>query len=426
MIDIKLYEKSAEYRSSYRQNLKNRGENTVLLEQVLELNQKRRKSIFDMEQLIVDRKKIEKDFMSKKDKKSQQQEYLKLAQSIGVKIDQLKNSLRKVEEEIEGLILRLPNQCHLSVPVGFSSNENVLVHTQGEPPSFSFSVKSHLELGDSCIDIKRASKVSGARFSFLRGSLAQLERALAHYMLDVHTKQHGYEELHTPFIVSDSALTHTGQLPKFKEDLFAIEGTHYYLIPTGEVPLTQFFSDETLLEKDLPVRLTAYTPCFRSEAGAYGKDTKGLIRQHQFTKVELVIMAHPEKSYDELEKMRSHAERILKDLEIHYRVMSLCTGDLGFSAAKCYDIEVWIPSENVFREISSCSNCEDYQARRGSICFRLGSGKKKFVHTLNGSGLAVGRTLIAVLENYQNEDGSVRVPKVLQPYMDGRKVILNK
>lgn len=426
MIDIKLYEKSNERRRSYRQNLKNRGEDAALLEKALQLNQNRKNIIFDMEQLIVDRKKIEKEFISSKDKINKKQEYLKSAQSIGAKIDQLKNNLREMESEIKELLLQLPNQSHSSAPIGLSSDENTVFHIQGEPPSFSFSVKSHLELGGSFIDIKRAGKVSGARFSFLRGSLAHLERALAHYMLDVHTKKHGYEELHTPFIVSGSALIHTGQLPKFKEDLFAIKGTPYYLIPTGEVPLTQFFSNEILQEKELPVRLTAYTPCFRSEAGAYGKDTKGLIRQHQFTKVELVILAHPEKSYDELEKMRAHAERILKDLEIHYRVVNLCTGDLGFSAAKCYDIEVWIPSENTFREISSCSNCEDYQARRGGVCFRSKSGKKNFVHTLNGSGLAVGRTLIAVLENYQNEDGSVRVPKALQKYMDNKKVILNK
>lgn len=244
-------------------------------------------------------------------------------------------------------------------------------------------------------------------------------------MLDVHREKHGYEEIHTPFIVNEQSLIGNGQLPKFKEDVFHLSNTNLYLIPTGEIPLTQMFSNEILSEDDLPIRVMGYTPCFRSEAGAYGKDTKGLIRQHQFTKVELVVLSHPSQSYEELQNLSLQAQQILKDLEIHYRVVNLCTGDLGFAAAQCFDIEVWVPSEGVFREISSCSNFEDYQARRSQIRFRAGK-KKSFVHTLNGSGLAVGRTLLALLENYQNEDGSVRVPRRLWPYMQGKKLILKK
>ena len=322
-------------------------------------------------------------------------------------------------------LLQIPNVCHSSVPVGSSSKDNSVVRNFSEPAVFSFPVRSHLDLAGPCIDSVRAVKVTGSRFAFLRGESAQLERALMLYMLEKHIKDHGYEEIQTPFMVNESSLIHTGQLPKFKEDLFHIDEHSRYLIPTAEVSVTNFYAHEILSEKDLPLKFVSYSPCFRSEAGSYGKDTKGLLRQHQFTKVELVVFSHPDCSYQMLEELTGHAEKILIDLEIPYRVVSLCTGDLGFSSAKCYDIEVWLPFEKDYREISSCSNCEDYQARRGKIRFRssLKGSKKGFVHTLNGSGLAVGRTLIAVLENYQNEDGSVRVPKVLQPYMDGKQVI---
>ena len=434
MIDIKLYETNSQFQKDYQKSLENRQADTSLLKAVIELNAKRKKLIQEVETLIVNRKKMEKDFFSNSSKKENAEEkhtFRMKAQSVSEKINQRKQELKKIERNIKDHFSLLPNICHKSTPVGSSSEENKLIKKEGVPFEFSFPARSHLELAKGQIDMERASKTSGSRFCFLRGSVAQLERALAHYMLDLHIKKHGYEEIYTPLIVNEQTLFNTGQLPKFEKDVFSIpfhtkEGTlsdrKYFLIPTAEVSLTNFFSNEILLEKNLPIKLVSYSPCFRSEAGAYGKDTKGLIRQHQFTKVELVIFSHPKNSYDELDLLRSHAEQVLKNLEIPYRVVSLCTGDIGFSAAKCYDIEVWLPSEKKYREISSCSNCESYQARRGNIRFRSSSGLQ-FVHTLNGSGLAVGRTLMAVLENYQNEDGSVRIPSVLQPYMDGKKIL---
>lgn len=423
MIDLKLYEKDLDFQQRYLTSLKNRGEDTSSLNEVIELNQSRKKMIFEIDQLIVERRTLEKSLrVSDANKKK---EIVSKAQSIGNQISDLQNQLRDLELKIDHDLMHFPNICHSSVPVGSTSADNQFVREVGSPRKFTFPVLSHLKVAAQHIDTQRAAKVTGARFSFLRGEAAWLERALAQYMLDVHIKKNGYEELHTPYIVNSSSLRHTGQLPKFMGDVFHLSNYEGYLIPTAEVSVTNFFANEILSEQDLPIRFVAYTPCFRSEAGAYGQDTKGLIRQHQFTKVELVMFSHPSSSYDELENLTSHAEGILKNLELPYRVVSLCTGDLGFGAAKCYDLEVWFPSQNTFREISSCSNYEDYQTRRAKIRFK--SDKKiSLVHTLNGSGLAVGRTLIAILENYQNEDGSVTVPKVIQPYMDGKKVIFEK
>jgi seryl-tRNA synthetase len=338
-------------------------------------------------------------------------------------IKQLGVQLDSVEHQREVALLQLPNLPHATVPVGHSAADNREVRRVGEPRRFDFEPRAHWDLGPELgiIDFERAAKISGARFSVLSGAGARLERALINFMLDLHTTEHGYREMEPPFLVNAAALTGTGNLPKFEADLFKIAGEwDLYLIPTAEVPLTNLHRGEILDGRELPIRYTAYTPCFRSEAGSYGQDVRGLIRQHQFDKVELVKLATPEQSYDELESLTANAEEVLKRLELPYRTMLLCTGDMGFASAKTYDIEVWLPSQNAYREISSCSNTEAFQARRASLKFRaVGTGKAEFVHTLNGSGLAVGRTLIAVLENYQQKDGSVTVPTVLRPYMNG-------
>ena len=319
-------------------------------------------------------------------------------------------------------MLMIPNIQHESVPIGGGPDDNPILRSWGKKPAFSFEPKAHWDIGESLniLDFARGAKIAGARFTLYRGLAAALERALINFMLDLHTGEHGYTEVLTPFMVNRESMTGTGQLPKFAEDLFKIEGMDYFLIPTAEVPVTNIFRDEILEESKLPVYYVAYSPCFRSEAGSYGKDTRGLIRQHQFNKVEMVKFTKPETSYDELEKLTVNAEEVLKKLGIHHRTVTLCTADLGFSSAKTYDVEAWLPGQNVYREISSCSNFEDFQARRASIRFRREeSGKVEFVHTLNGSGLAVGRTLVAVLENYQQADGSVLIPQALQPYMRG-------
>jgi seryl-tRNA synthetase len=330
--------------------------------------------------------------------------------------------LNEVQEALKNLMLNVPNLPHDSVPAGKSEADNVEVRRVGTPKNFDFSVKDHTDVGTPLgLDFDTGIKLSGARFTFMRGGIAKLHRALAQFMLDTQTEQHGYEECYTPYLVNAETLTGTGQLPKFEEDLFSLKhnDSKLYLIPTSEVTLTNTVRDEIVPLEALPIKLTAHTPCFRSEAGSYGKDTKGMIRQHQFDKVEMVQIVHPDKSYEALEEMVGHAENILKALELPYRVVSLCTGDMGFGAAKTYDLEVWLPAQNTYREISSVSNCEAFQARRLQARFRNVQGKTEFVHTLNGSGLAVGRTLVAVLENYQNADGSVTIPKVLQPYMHG-------
>lgn len=333
--------------------------------------------------------------------------------------------LSEIQGELQNMLLRVPNVPHASVPVGKSEDENVEVRKVGAPPSFDFVVKDHTEVGEPHgLDFDTGTKLSGSRFTLMRGQVAKLHRALAQFMLDTQGV-HGYEECYTPYMVNAESLIGTGQLPKFEEDLFSVEhnDSKLYLIPTSEVTLTNTVRDEMVALDALPIKLTAHTPCFRSEAGSYGKDTKGMIRQHQFDKVEMVQIVHPDTSYDALEEMVGHAENILKALELPYRVMSLCTSDMGFGATKTFDLEVWLPAQNTYREISSISNCEAFQARRLKARFKNAEGKTEFVHTLNGSGLAVGRTLVAVLENYQNADGSVTIPTALQSYMGGKTSI---
>jgi seryl-tRNA synthetase len=343
-------------------------------------------------------------------------------------IKQLGIQLDSIEHQREAALLTLPNLPHAGVPVGKSADDNREVRRHGEPRVFEFDPKPHWDLGPELgiLDFERGVKIAAARFTVLAGDGARLARALINFMLDLHTREHAYREMEPPFLVNSASLVGTGNLPKFEADLFKVAGDwDLYLVPTAEVPLTNLHRGEILDGRDLPLSYTAYTPCFRSEAGSYGQDVRGLIRQHQFDKVELIKFTTPEQSYDELEKLTAHAEKVLERLELPYRTMLLCTGDLGFASARTYDIEVWLPSQRTYREISSCSNTEAFQARRAGIKFRAGgTGKSDFVHTLNGSGLAVGRTLIAILENYQEQDGSVRIPTALKPYMDGRDVIV--
>jgi seryl-tRNA synthetase len=341
-----------------------------------------------------------------------------------LKADELR--LTEIQAELQNLLLNVPNLPHESVPAGKDESDNVEVRKVGTPRTFDFEIKDHTDVGTPLgLDFDTGAKLSGARFTLMRGQIAKLHRAIAQFMLDTQTEQHGYTECYTPYMVNAETLIGTGQLPKFEEDLFSLahNDSKLYMIPTSEVTLTNTVRDEIVPAESLPIKLTAHTPCFRSEAGSYGKDTKGMIRQHQFDKVEMVQIVHPEKSYEALEEMVGHAENILKALELPYRVVSLCTGDMGFGAAKTYDLEVWLPAQNTYREISSVSNCEAFQARRLQARFRNAQGKPELVHTLNGSGLAVGRTLVAVLENYQQADGSVTIPKVLQPYMGGKTAI---
>ncbi|WP_036165885.1 serine--tRNA ligase [Massilia sp. 9096] len=346
---------------------------------------------------------------------------------IGDELKANEVKLAEVQEKMAAFMQTIPNLPNADVPVGQDESGNVEVRKVGTPPAFDFAVKDHVDVGAPLgLDFDTATKLTGSRFSVMKGGIARLHRALAQYMLDTHTGQHGYTECYTPYMVNADSLRGTGQLPKFEEDLFAVkkggvegEGETFYLIPTSEVSLTNMVRDEIVPGEQLPIKITAHTPCFRSEAGSYGRDTRGMIRQHQFDKVELVQIVHPEKSYEALEEMVGQAETILKHLGLPYRVMALCTGDMGFGAAKTYDLEVWLPAQNTYREISSLSNCESFQARRMQARFRNAAGKPELVHTLNGSGLAVGRTLVAVLENYQQADGSVVVPEVLRPYMGG-------
>ncbi len=344
--------------------------------------------------------------------------------TLGDTLAQLTQNLNTILSELNNFYACIPNLPHESVPIGQSEEENVEITRVGTPRTFHFEVKDHVALGEALgqMSFEKAAKLTGARFVVLQGDLARLQRALGQFMLDIHTKEHGYRESYVPYLVNDASLLGTGQLPKFKEDLFNTTAG-YSLIPTAEVSLTNLMRDDIVAEKDLPLQWTALTPCFRSEAGAYGKDTRGMIRQHQFEKVELVWISHPEESYACLEKLRSHAETILQRLELPYRIVSLCTGDLGFCAAKTYDLEVWLPAQNTYREISSCSNTEAFQARRMQARFRNSKGKPELVHTLNGSGLAIGRTLVAIMENYQDEAGRIHIPKALQPYMNGLEVI---
>ena len=384
-------------------------------------DQERRELLATVEELRHQRKTASDRIAQLKREKQPADALTQETKDVGDRIKALENSLRDSEERLNAIALRIPNIPHQSVPAGTDAAANREVRQWGAPPTFAFPAKPHWDIGEALgiLDFERAARMTGARFAVSSGAGARLERALINFMLDLHTTAHGYREVLPPFLVNRASMTGTGQLPKFEDDLFRLRDDDYFLIPTAEVPLTNLHREETLAEAVLPLRYTAYTPCFRREAGSYGKDTRGLIRQHQFNKVELVIVSAADGSYDELERLTGHAEEVLKRLHLHHRVVALCTGDLGFSSAKTYDIEVWLPSQGTFREISSCSNCETFQARRAGIRYKRKDGKTDFAHTLNGSGLAVGRTFLAILENYQQADGSVVIPEALKPYMGG-------
>ena len=418
MLEIKYVRKNL---SLIEEALKNRGGN-VDLASFMSIEKERRDIIQVLENHQNKRNVVSNDIARMKKEGVNADDLVLEMREVSAKVKELDKQLTDIDEKVNAILYTLPNIPHASVPVGRDENDNPEIRRVGEPPGFDFEAKAHWDLGEELkiLDLERATKITGARFPLYLGQGARLERALINFMLDTHTEQHGYREIIPPFIVSRNSLTCTGQLPKFEEDLFKLEGMDYFLIPTAEVPVTNIHQKEILDEEDLPVKFVAATPCFRSEAGSYGKDTRGLIRQHQFNKVELVKLAHPDTSYDELEKLTNDAETILRKLGLAYRVIILCTGDMGFSAAKTYDIEVWMPGQGKYREISSCSNFEDFQARRAGIRFRRkGQKGTELVHTLNGSGLAVGRCFAAILENFQQADGSVLVPDVLVPYMGG-------
>jgi len=416
MLDLKTIRQDP---SRVIQALETRGE-TVDIEALLGLDRKRRELIQKADVLKARRNAFSQEIArSKAEGKDHVAVDTKQMREISETIKGIDSEIRQLEEKIKQILLGIPNIPHESVPIGKNEEQNRIKRHWGDKPEFDFIPRPHWELGESLgiLDFKRAAKLSGTRFCLYWGMGARLERALITFMLDVHTKEHGYIEVLPPFMVSKETMTATGQLPKFEDDLFSTKD-QYYLIPTAEVPVTNIFRAETINEEDLPIKLVAFTPCFRREAGSYGKDTRGLTRQHQFNKVELVRFAHPSHSYEDLEELTSEAEEILRRLNLHYRVVTLCTGDLGFSASKTYDLEVWMPGQNRYVEISSCSNFEDFQARRARIRFASNNTKKTgLCHTLNGSGLAVGRTLAAILENYQLPDGSVEVPDVLKAYM---------
>jgi len=424
MLDLKLIREKPEW---VKERLRTRGEDYPI-DEVLALDERRRALLQEVEALRHERN--EKSEEIGRLKKAGKEELAKAlseeVKALSARLKALEEELKEVEKNLYETLSRIPNLPHESVPYGESDKDNVVIKKFGEPPQFPFEPKPHWELGEKLgiFDFERAAKITGSRFTVYYREGALLERALINFMLDLHIKKHGYVEVLPPFIVNSASMFGTGQLPKFREELFKLEDWDYYLIPTAEVPVTNLHRDEILPEEVLPLYYTAYTPCFRAEAGAYGKDIKGIVRQHQFNKVELVKFVVPETSYEELESLLLDAEEVLQLLELPYRVVVLCTGDLGFAAAKTYDIEVWCPGQNRYVEISSCSNFEDYQARRANIRYRpKGGGKPRFVHTLNGSGLAIGRTLMAILENYQQEDGSVLIPKALHPYTGGLKKI---
>jgi seryl-tRNA synthetase len=416
MLDIELLRKNPEF---VKERLRLRKEDYPrLVDEALRLDEERRSILRELEALRAERNALSKEIGKRKSKGEQTAELEGKVKEIKEKIEGLEDKLSKVEEQLKRVMLSIPNIPHQSVPVGKDETENVEVRRWGVPRDFDFEPKAHYEIGEALgiLDFERGASLAGSRFTVMWGWGAKLERALINFMLDFHTSR-GYKEVWVPHLVKPEILEGTGQLPKFEEDLYFCERDSLYLIPTAEVPLTNLFRDTILEEKDLPIYLTAYTPCYRREAGAYGKDIRGIIRQHQFDKVELVKIVHPDTSDQELERLTADAEEILKLLGLPYRVVALCTGDLGFASAKTYDIEVWFPSQNKYREISSCSNCTDFQARRMNTRFKDSQGRKRFVHTLNGSGLAVGRALAAILENYQQKDGSVVVPEVLRDYL---------
>jgi len=423
MLDLKYLRANF---AEVKEKLQHRGEDLTDFGKFEELDLKRRELIVESEKLKSQRNEVSQQVAVLKREKKDADQLIQEMRQVGDRIKVLDEELKAVEGTLEQLLLSIPNIPHESVPVGETEDDNVEIRTWGQIPQFTFEPKPHWDLADQLgiLDFERAGKVTGSRFVFYTGLGARLERALISFMLDLHVDEHGYTEVLPPYMVNRASMTGTGQLPKFEEDAFRIESEDFFLIPTAEVPVTNLYRDEIISGDELPIRYAAYSACFRSEAGSAGRDTRGLIRQHQFNKVELVKFVKPEDSYEELEKLTHDAERVLQLLELPYHVLSMCTGDLGFTAAKKYDIEVWLPSQGTYREISSCSNFEAFQARRANIRFRRDpKAKPEHVHTLNGSGLAIGRTVAAILENYQQADGSVMIPTVLRPYMGGREVI---
>ena len=418
MLDIKMIRQNA---AAVQEKLQTRGVAEDVLAEFLQLDENRRALLVQVEELKKYRNEVSAEIAQLKRNKEDAAEKIAEMKEVGGKIKALDTEIDDIDEKLKGIATTLPNLPHDSVPVGKDEDDNVEVRRWSEPQTLDFEPKPHWEIAEhlGILDFERGAKVSGSRFVYYTGLGARLERALYNFMLDQHIYEHGYTEMITPYAVNSQAMFGTGQFPKFKEDVFQLENSDLTLIPTAEVPLTNFYSNEILDQEQLPVYFTALSPAFRSEAGSAGRDTRGLIRLHQFNKVEMVKFSDAEHSYDELEKMTTDAEDILQKLNLPYRVITLSTGDMGFSAAKTYDLEVWIPAQDTYREISSCSNCEDFQARRAMIRYRNADGKIQYAHTLNGSGLAVGRTVAAVLENYQNADGSVTIPEVLVPYMGG-------
>ena len=423
MLDLKIIRENPE---AVKTRLKRRGGDFNELDELLKPEEDRRLGLQESESLKNKKKKLSAEVGQLKQKGEDASQLMEEVKVINTSIKELDDKIQTLEQQVQEKLLGIPNTPEDSIPDGADESANKMVRDWGTKPELSFKPKSHVAIGEQLglIDLKRAAKISGARFAVYKGQGAGLLRALINFMIDVQTRENGYEELYPPFLVNKESMQATGQLPKFEEELFATRDDPLYLIPTAEVPVTNFHRDEILEEETLPICYAAYTPCFRREAGSYGKDTQGLIRQHQFDKVELVKFSRPEDSAAELEALVVNAESILKKLNLHYRVMELCAGDLGFSAAKTYDLEVWLPSQDTYREISSCSSFTDYQARRARIrCKKRTGGKPEFVHTLNGSGLAAGRLFVALLENYQQEDGTVVVPEALRPYMQGQEVL---
>lgn len=428
MLDVKLMRNDLQ---RVEQAMNNRGKTLEDISRFTSLDTKRRELLQEVEQLKNRRNVVSQEVAALKKAKQDADALIEEMKGVGDRIKVLDDEIRLLEADLNGIVMSIPNIPNDNVPVGKSEDDNVEIRRVGEPAVFSFEPKAHWELGQDLgiLDFEAAARVTGSRFVFYKGLGARLERALLNFMMDLHSDQHGYEEMIPPQIVNRDSLTGTGQLPKFEEDVFKLsgEGNDYFLIPTAEVPVTNYYRDDILTVEDLPKYFSAFSACFRSEAGSAGRDTRGLIRQHQFNKIELVKLTTPESSYDELEKLTADAEKVLQLLKLPYRVLALCTGDLGFSSAKTYDLEVWLPNSNTYREISSCSNFEDFQARRANIRFRRDAkAKPEFVHTLNGSGLALGRTVAAILENYQQEDGSIVIPEVLRPYMNNVSKISKK
>ncbi|RSL29782.1 serine--tRNA ligase [Salibacterium salarium] len=423
MLDVKKLRNNFE---EVKEQLAKRGEDIKNIDAFQELDEKRRSLIQKTEEWKQRRNEVSQEVAKRKREKQDADELIQETKEVSANIKKFDEELKQIEQQLDELLLRIPNIPHESVPYGENEEDNQEIRTWGEKPDFSFEAKAHWDLaGDlNMMDFERASKVTGSRFVFYKGAGARLERALINFMMDLHQEEHGYEEIMPPYMVNRESMTGTGQLPKFEEDAFKIREEDYFLIPTAEVPVTNLHRDEILSVEDLPLLYTAYSACFRSEAGSAGRDTRGLIRQHQFNKVELVRFALPEQSYEDLETLTGQAEKVLQLLELPYRVMNMCSGDLGFTAAKKYDIEVWLPSYEDYKEISSCSNFEDFQARRANIRFKRDKkAKTEFVHTLNGSGLAIGRTVAAIMENYQQEDGTIKIPEPLRSYMGNKEYI---